>query len=90
MDIWLSMFISTSAGSGDANEAGELPLLESVSSIVSNRAGGCVGSEMPWSSLKGSVWALFIDGRTSAFSRSHGGSCKPAALRCFYCKHPSV
>lgn len=41
MEMCWSMFMSTSASSGEANDAGELPLLESVStSGVSKRAGG--------------------------------------------------
>lgn len=42
MEICWSIFISTSSISGDANEAGELPLLLSVSSTASNSCGGAI------------------------------------------------
>jgi len=81
------MSISMSAGSGSAYDAGELAL-ESVGDVSNDSKSAGGGAVL--SNLNGSECALFIDGRSSALSRSHGGSCRPAVLRCFYCIYPSV
>lgn len=82
METSWSMFISTSPSSGgadsDMNEAGELPLLESVgdSSVsgVSKIGGGGGGGPSACSNLNGSVCARLIDGRGPEFSCNHAGS----------------